>query len=199
MSVTLQFKIEESNDCKSLTFRETTGLYDSVNNTSGWGTPNNATTDAETATLTITDPAGVVTTINLFTQGFPTNNIYQTYTILNTDLGLSSSASLSDGEWDFVYQVTRTTATAFDFSQTVKKLFYCVAKCCVFKMFADIPEDNECDCNSDDITKAEKARGFLQGLIYAANCGLVSKFNNLLTTINKLCKNQNCSSCGEKV
>lgn len=192
MSLVLQFSICQSNNCKKFTFTEQTKAY-STNNTSGWGSPNPATTDAVTATLAVTSPSNITTTFNLFTNSYPTTDFTQEYIILNTDLGYASTASIKDGEWTFVYTITTASAT---YTQTVRKFTWCQAKCCVFQMFKDVPDDVACDCCESDIQeRAEKAKAFLDSLENAAECQQRNKFNRLLTTVNNLCGNQNCSSC----
>lgn len=200
MSVVLKFNICQSNNCKSFTFTEQTGAYNALSNTTGWGAPNNSNLDAQTATLTITKPDGTQTILNLFPSGFPTINTNLQFIINNTDLGYGSSDTIPDGEFIFVYETTSTGRITFDFIQTKDIFTFCNAKCCVFNMFSNIPENVSCDCCDDtNILKAEKARAFLEGLKFAASCGLKNKFKTLLDTVNKLCKNQNCSSCGQKV
>ncbi len=65
--VVLNFNICEDCTNKSLEFIETTGAY-SVSNSSGWNAPNRLTSEAEVATLAVTNPDGVTTTLNLFTS-----------------------------------------------------------------------------------------------------------------------------------
>ena len=61
-------------------------------------------------------------------------------------------------------------------------------------MFANL--DLDCDgCNEDKMNKALKAYALLKGLIYSANCGNSTYFNNILTQVNKLCLNTNCQNC----
>lgn len=194
MSVTLQFNICQSNTCKKFTFTETTKAYDVNNNSTGWGSPNSATTAAETAALTITGPSGITYTFNLFTASYPTTNFNQEFIINNTDLGYASTSTIEDGEWKFVYTVSRTTATAFLYTQTKFKYTTCNAECCVDKMAASIPDTDNC-CNNTEVDKVLQAKGFLIGLQYAATCGLKSKYAVLLDTVNKLCGNSNCISC----
>lgn len=192
MALVLQFSVCQSSNCKKFTFTEQTKAY-STNNTTGWGTPNPATTDATSASLAVTTPGNVTYTFNLFTSSYPTTDFLQEYIILNTDLGYSSTETIEDGEWTFVYTVVASSTT---YTQTLRKFTYCNAKCCVYQMFKDIPDDVSCDCCDDSIIEnAEKARAFLEGLENAADCQLSGKFNRLLTTVNNLCGNQNCSSC----
>jgi len=195
MSVELNFNICISSDCSTLEFTETTGEY-SATNTGGWETPNEATTDAESAILEITSENNVVTTINLFsnTPIYPTINKDQKYIIEPSDLGYTTS-KFPDGIYSFKYTVARTTATAFSYYTVVRKIFFCQTKCCVQSLFADI-DDFECECNATKLDLALKADALLTGLKYAANCGQESTFTNIMTTINNICdQTGNCSDC----
>ena len=192
MSVVLNFNVCQSSNCKTFSFTETTKAYSS-DNTTGWGVPNNATTDAETATLAITTPDGNVYTLNLFTSSFPTTNYYQEFIIDAGDLGGTSGDKLEDGLYKFVYTVARTTATAFSFTQTKQKPIFCQKKCCVQKMFTQI---DDCDCcnSSEKLANARKAWTFLQSI---NECNTQEKFDRIMSTLEKLCNDVNCTSCNE--
>lgn len=189
MSLVLNFSICTSKDCKSLVFTETTGAY-SINNTSGWGLPNPIIADALTAILEITTPNNQIFTINLYNT-FPTTNSTITENITNLDLGLISSSKFNDGLYIFKYTVTTASNT---YTQTIEKLLYCNASCCVDKMFSLI-KDPSCDCSKDSVDKAMKAYTLLTTLKYAAECGNTSVFSSILDGLNKLCLNNNCSNC----
>lgn len=193
--ISLDFNICLSGSCNTITFTETTGAFSSTN-IYGWGSPNEATSSAQTAVLEITDPTGVVTSINLFinSPAFPSSSNTNEYIITPSSIG-STEEKFSDGVYYFKYTVTRTSATAYSYSQVVQKLFYCNAKCCVESLFADI-DDFECDCNAVKLELAYKADKLLTGLKYMSKCGQVNDFNELLDVISDLCdETGNCSSC----
>ncbi len=194
MAVQLKFEVCESKDCRSLVFSETTGEYSS-SNTTGWGSPNKETSDAETAVLTVTTPSDSDYTFDLFAESpsWPSVDDNQEFSIDVTDIGGSTGSKLEDGLYLFKYQVTRTTATTFNYSQQIQQLFYCSARCCVDSMFADL--DFECDCCAEDINRALKAKAMLYSLELAAGAGHVNQFADLLDIIRKLCNNSNCNSC----
>lgn len=194
MAVQLSFEVCQSLDCRSLVFTETTGEYSSSNIT-GWGSPNKLTSDAETAVLIVTTPSGADYTFNLFTESpaFPTSDDEREFVIDTTDIGGTTGSRIPNGLYLFRYSVTRTTATAFSYSQQIQQLFYCTARCCVNSMFADL--DFECDCCEEEIDRALKAKAMLYSLELAAGAGHIDKFNNLLDILTKLCNNTNCNSC----
>jgi len=193
----LNFEICQSSDCSSLTFVETTGLFSDTNLT-GWddgllGSLNPPTSDAVSAVLTITLASGVTYNIDLFATGlFPTYDNTLEYTIPNESFGYVTGSAIADQIINFTYTVTLSDDSVY--TQNIQQAFYCQAQCCVMSMFANI--DSGCnDCNADKIEKALNAYALLKGLIYAANCGNSTYFNNILAQVNKLCLNSNCKNC----
>lgn len=204
MALRLSFDLCLTNNCKKLSFVETTGAYNATNNTTGWGAPNEVTSSALTAVLEITPPSskdpgtsGSTTyTINLLTQGFPTSVTTTEYEIDKTQIGLTATDKIADGLWIFKYKITTSSAS---YVQVVKKLFYCQAQCCIHGMFAEVTTPDSCtSCDkskASEVTEVLEAYSYLKGLIYAANCGSEDKFNTLLKMINKLCGTSTCEAC----
>lgn len=191
-AIVLDFNACQKADCKAIYFTEETGAYAS-SRLHGWGSPNNTTSQAETAVLTILKPDGTSTIINLFTSSFPTTNRSLEYIITNTALGLGATQSIPDGKYKFTYTVARTTATAFSFTQIKEFFFYCNAKCCIYNMFTDLDSCTSCDTEKKE--QAIEAYTMYQSLVNAAKCGQSTKFANLLTLVNKLCIDSDCLTC----
>lgn len=194
MAVVLSFEICESSGCNSLIFKETTGAYNASTNPTGWGAPNKSTSDAVSAVLTILLGDGTSHTINLFATGnFPTTNQNFEYEILPTQIGYASDDDQIDDQIiTFTYTVVTGTTT---YTQVVVQAFYCQVQCCVNTMFVEL--DFECDCAQNEIDTALKAFAMLQGLKQASGCGNTTNFNNILTQLNKLCANSECSACNQ--
>jgi hypothetical protein len=193
MAVVLGINVVVSNDRKSLEFYETTGPY-SATNTTGWGAPNEAISDATEAELTVETPAENSytfdsTSVTPLYSDWPTTDDDTSYDIPNSDIGYGVSENLPDGVYRFNYIVTTGTTT---YEQTIEKLFWHNAKCCVFNMFADI--DYNCDCSTDKLEKAKKAYLLMKGLEYASKCGQKDYFENLLEDLEKLCAGD-CTNC----
>ena len=190
MAVVLSFEICQSNDCKTLTFVETTGAY-ALTNITGWGTPNEDTTAATSATLVITPPSGVVYSIDLFAlSDFPKSDTTFEYELDETSLGLTASSKYPDGIYHFTYTVVTDSTT---YTQQITQAFYCQVQCCVYSMFKDL--DVTCDCSLELKTKAIDAYLLLKGLMYSANCGNTTNFNAELATLQKICLNNECQNC----
>lgn len=193
MAVVLGIDVEVSQDRKNLKFFETTGPY-SVGNTTGWNTPNEDIGDTSGAELTIQNPdensyTFDTTSVVPLYPDWPTTDDDIFYEIPNSDIGYTVSENLPDGVYLFTYIVT-TDSTIY--TQTLQKLFWHNAKCCVSNMFADI--DYNCDCSTDKLEKAKKAYLLMKGLEYASNCGQKDYFENLLEDLEKLCAGD-CTNC----
>lgn len=189
MAFQLNFTICQTNSCKDIVFDETTGAYNSEFNPNGYGAPNIKLGDVITSVLTITSPGGTVYTINLFTQGYPSEDL----TLDGLTIPLIPNTALEDGKWTFVYTITTASNTYF---KTIYKLFTCQSECCVKQMLEDLDlEGCGCDCKSTSYDNYIKAWVFLQALKNAAKCGAVSTFEKLLKIVTKLCKNKDCKTC----
>ena len=92
--------------------------------------------------------------------------------------------------YTFVYSVTTTNAT---YTQTIYVPFTCQVQCCVYSMFKDL--DAGCDCCDEDRNTMIKAYLLLKGLQYAGNCGNVTEFQSILSELQKICTQSNCSEC----
>ena len=192
MAVSLDFEICQSGSCKTLTFKEQTGAY-SASNLGGWGSPNEDTTDAVSATLDVTLPgASVAVQLNLFTASpaYPKSSDLVGYDIASQDLGLATDIAFEDGVYIFTYVVTTSTTI---YTQTKTVFLYCNTACCVYSLLADVAKDG-CNCNSEAFDTALKAITLLKGLCYAAKCGNQDKFDDYIETINNYCDGC-CGDC----
>lgn len=178
--------------CSTLTFRETTGVYDAETNTTGYGAPNITTGDVIQIVLNVTSPDGDIYVIDLTSEGFPTTNEDLEYEITSEDL--DGITTIQDGLWSF----TLTTITNSTFYVGYKSyFFYCNAECCVNKILATVEAD-ECLCDEENnkrIDRYIKVKTFLESLKNAANCYNETRFENILAIINKLCRNADCKTC----
>jgi len=190
MALNLNFDTCVINNCNSIKFTETTGVY-SVSNTGGYGAPNITLGSVLTAVLEVTDPGDVVTNLNLFTHGLPSSNLSFSYSFDAIDLGLNN---IIDGKWKFKYTITTASAT---YTLTKNVLFYCNMKCCVTQTLSDLVLTDCTDCNNSnkDYDNYIKLSTFFDSLKKAAECGSVSEFTKIKKIIDKLCKNKDCKTC----
>ena len=180
MALALKFSICQSPNCKDFTFKELTGTYNSINNIIGYGTPNINTTVVTKAVLKVTDPLGVITTIDLYAVGFPVKDI-----TLNGYL-ITSLNTLSDGKYTFTYTITIPGSPDVVYTKTIYEYFFCNSECCVNKL---LPYVETCDCCQDNISQKNYliAWSMLESLKKAAQCGDSTLFANILKIITKIC------------
>lgn len=188
MAIDVKFSICQSSNCKGITFKETTGLYDAVSNTTGWGAvgggdPNDMISDATDATLTLTGPDGTVyPALDLFAlDGFPksTEDGY----LFQASAVDSSLTDFADGNWEMTYSVTTSSGT---YDETITLFFHCKISACVCRLVSEI-EIDDCKCDTDKLNKALQAKAFSDALSYAVGCGNLNAANEILTSLQKLC------------
>jgi len=193
MALIPKIKLCLASNCSTLTFRETTGVYNATTNTGGYGTPNIDTTNIVSAVLSVVDPNGVTYTIDLFATGdYPTTNTDLEYTI---DLGDLNRTSIEDGYWEFIYDLVDDQDD--EYSGNVSYYFYCNTECCVSKLL-NLIELDECMCNeanNDRLETYTRAKALLQSLKNAAGCFDTTKFNKIKTVLQKICRNSDCKTC----
>lgn len=184
MALTIDFNICVNSACDTFTLTETTGKY-SVTNIGGWGSPNPLTSTINGATLQVTSPSGVISTINIITNNFPTSNYSYSYDI--------TSLSYEDGKWDFLLYYT--DGVNYYMKRHIY-FFYCNYKCCIDTMLAALEVD-DCDCcnSTTQIKSYLKAVVFLDILKNAAKCQQEDNFETIRKILDKICLNKGCKSC----
>lgn len=192
MSVVLNFIIEETDNARELIFKETTGAYDAVNNTDGWGSPNEGTGDVTSTTLTVTIPSGtefVYTSAELpGLASFPTTDPSVELSINTEDFGQEPDAQHLDGVYTFRYENVTASATYV----VEHKVFVSgKARCCTYKKLASV-NIADCNCDSSEKLDALEAFTFYRALIANASSGNEEKYDDLLEVVNKLCQPDNC-------
>ena len=192
MALELNFSFSTSCDCKNIIFEETSGSYQAVSNETGWGVPNDDTTIATSAVLTVTDPSGTEHTVDLYTDhSFPKDD-HSSVALDMSNFGGAVGDKPADGLYCIEYKVVTATDT---YTKKIEELFYCNAQCCVHSMISKL--DLLCDtCDRDKKDNALFAYTLLQNLKYSAACGTTSNFDLLITMINRLCDSLSCESCG---
>lgn len=193
MAVVLNFEVEETDNAKILIFKETTGAYDALLNTDGWGTPNDDTSGT-TPTLTITPPNGTAVTYTVATlpglASFPTTDGNLELELTTDKLGIDpdDKGHLPDGVWTIEYKVVK----GLNNYTVLHKVFVSGSvRCCVYKGLASI-DLVDCDCDSKEKAYALQAFTFYMATIANAACGNENKYDELLSITGKLCGMCNC-------
>lgn len=194
MPIALNFCISESDDAKSFTFKETTGIYDAISNTGGWGSPNPTIASALTATVSISKLEDV-------DKGIYTNpvsiNVYPTLPNTNSTLflitaetaGFGVNSSFIDGIYKITYNVTSSSGLI----NPVTKLFgfYSNLDCCIKKASDKV---SLCSCNCDELEEEINDLIFWRRLLKASDCcGNIQAIVKYIEKINTLCNSCNCN------
>lgn len=138
MALELDFNICQTNSCSSLSITDASGPYHSVNNLTGWGSPNITISDTGfEAIITIEDSEGSITEVDV-TGEITTNDGYTVFSPIAVDI--------PDGSFTVTYTVSTDAASA---SVTKKFFSYCTVQCCVFKKMRDAVSKANCDCEKD--------------------------------------------------
>lgn len=194
MAFQLNISATLSSNNKAILLEDTTGVYNSSSNPTGWGTPNPLTSDAAEVTITITDPDGTdyvfdSTTTPATMPTFP-NTTGTTITIPNTSVGQVAADWIQDGLWYVKYHVLLNNNDEYERTQLF--LFHAAANCCVDRLLARI--DGCCDeCDEAKLKAVTTAFMTLQAAQRAANCAKPNQAQKLLDKVNFICNQQNCS------
>jgi len=183
----LRFKLCQDKSCKELVFVETTGVYDSLLNLGGGGSPNPTTASASNITLSVTFPDATTGSFT-FPAGWPTTDNSKYIIIKNTDLGLVADDSFDDGQYTFTYSITSGTIV---YTKAQDIYFFCQVRCCVNKMVARIGDSN-CQCEKDYVDNVLWASALLHSLEYAAICNKKNQFDNIMEYLTAICDTEPC-------
>jgi len=179
------------NACSTLRIKEITGLYNSIKNLYGWGSPNPGVADALTATLEITSPSGTVTTIDVLSQ-LPNPYVEAFYF---TDISITPE----DGEWTIQYIITTTDGKViYTYSNILRTFLTCSVRCCIDKIHAKVLNNYEdCGCGCTNISELEQKVNFMESLydtmMSTNSCNNSDTRDKILTQLQRLCKLEKCN------
>ena len=211
MALVLSLSHIQDNKCSTWTLTDTTGVFESTHNPSGWKTTtsggNNIQIDNNTivqAKLIIAKPNGTSYTFNLLLpevwnaitpfENDPfdasTDPNYLKYIIPAALIG----GTIEDGIYTVVYSITNNTGTKVESIFTV--CLYCNVECCVYKIVYAIPENYFCqNCNDTFVKDVCTTWALYLALMYSARIGEYTRFSNLLTALKQICASSGCASC----
>jgi len=180
------------NNCDKLTFTDITGLYNASNNTEGWGT-------SELSGVTIDDLRKVTITI----KDLDGDELY-VLTIFDSEASISQypsdaldemefndySISLPDGIYQIVYNVDVTEESGHTVNDYTNYFLQdCAAKNCVQDLWVAF-FSSPCDTSDE---AAKEAESLLYGLQASFECHNIQEAAKILSTLNKICKINNCN------
>ncbi len=199
MALEVNISVSQNSSCKSFAVYDITGPYNSISNPTGYGGTNLDLTDLDSAQLIVTPPGSSTTyTIDLAVPitTIPSESSDVRHIISNTDVGLSSADSLSDGLWTVEYLVNITDSSSpsgtTQVTATATCFFYCTVKCCVDKLVAAVDFESCCTEPFDMMTTI-RAYIALRSLKLAVACNKVNKANAILARLQKLCLTSSCN------
>jgi hypothetical protein len=175
--------IKNSSDVYELHVTDSTDVYDATDNTTGW--EDASTIEASNLTeanLTVTDPSGSSTIINVLSQ-IPDPVTGQ---ITFTELGVGNGITIIDGYYKVLYTVKTASTT---YTACVEKYFYPSVKCCISKFVKLVQEHPKNDEYYKDLLKA---KAWEKALSSAASTVDKAKADEILALLTDFCKYSPC-------
>ena len=174
-------------NCSILVTKDTTDSYNVDTNTTGYGSPNIAIGDVdsalvyiETPNLESLEPIDVIDSLPASVTG--------TFTLAETEV------TAQDGEWIIRYELVVGSTT---YTKTIKIFSSCLVRCCIDKMWSKYAEgvDDSCDCGCDKniATIALEAEALYRAMLSSTACLDATARNTILKKIQRLCELQNCN------
>lgn len=190
MPLKLSLRIELSGSNKILVFDDT-GVFNASSNPTGWNGTNAQLANATAFSIVVKRPDSTTFMVSSSSSMQKTFDAFNTlpslnglpFTILNTDLGLASTDTIPDGEYEFNATVT-VSSVAYTYS--VRKVFYYNAFKCKEdkKRKIDITCIDTCKTDLDDVLIMEL--GF-DGIDYNVEAGDTTSAVKILKTIDSMC------------
>jgi len=180
MALQVNFTASQASNCKDIDVIDTTGVYDALNNPTGWGAPNADTTDVTQATLYIVTPSGSSYAIDA------TLLLNDELTVLGSSIGYTGK--LPDGYYDIRYEVQGVFGGNSGVLSSERKnvLFYGNVYCCIEKMNVD----DACVCDTSEV---EEMMLLLEAMKAADECCDIVCAKKILTELTRRCaKKCNC-------
>jgi hypothetical protein len=182
ISPSLSVCFKENNTLLQIT--DTTGAY-SAGNTGGYGSPNDASTDITSATILITFPDDSTQTVDVTSQ-ISAGVVVGNYVF--TDVTPDSTA---DGVYSFLYTIVSPAGTV---TTTIFKLFLGKVRCCVDKLWAQVPDKLCSECETEAfVDRVLFAEGLYKTLLSLGACYNLAGISKVLTKLQNVCDFEDCN------
>lgn len=183
-NILLKAETTLSDSGKFLYLKDTTGMYDSVNNPGGWGSPNAAMNDMTSMIIEIALPGNPDFQYGI-SVSVPTT-VNQVWTITPNQIGLPVDSVFPDGMYT-IRLLLKNDSNEYITPLNKYVLLAHAAKCCVYNKLANT---TDCDCTCSDDSKSIEALNLYsmyQSMLYNAAMGKIENVNNLLSCIQSEC------------
>ena len=202
MSLVLRFSTSDSGDGTFFRFFDTTGVFNTSYNPGGFGSPNVQISDidwAEVAIRRIGDTTNTVYTINVFPD-MPSSDTDFFITILNTQIGLTSSQKIISAQYEITYSIGHFDSICtkiLDATTTHVVAIIPVLKCCIKKVRQGLPvpsKGEKCCCENKDVTGLCNAQQIMDSICELVKCEQFERATEMINYMNIWCA-CNCASC----
>jgi hypothetical protein len=180
-----------NNNCSTIDVYDTTGAYNAVSNTGGWGATNIDTADVDTVTVTYTPPGGSATDVDVTATVNAETTVTGEFLIAQIDI------TATDGVYEFVYTAEEASVEV-DFQ--LKTYSTCVVRCCIDKLWAKAAQELlGGDCGCTDFSEinykntALQAEALYQAIRNSASCVMDATRDALLAKLQRICNIENCN------
>ena len=204
MALSLSFAVAESNNNKLISITDSTGVYDALTNTGGWGAPNPLVTEIDGVTHTLglnitikTSDSTETTydTIDLYDEFGPFADITELVFDLDCSMLLIGTTALGtaddefpDGIYTFEYIYDEGLGT--EISTSVDVLIEGKVRNAIYELYRTIPTIYNCkDCKSKEILDIIFARAYYKSMIISAYVAREDNLLNMLTVIERIVTN----------
>lgn len=190
MALIPKFSISNGCNFDSLTHTQTTGVYDSETNDTGYGSPNIETSDVDSTSLSITNLLTDTTFDDITDITASSTEVEYEITLdeLTVDGAVVYTTSLEDGIYEFIFSVV---AGATTYTYTVRKLYLPELWSLLANASLKIT-GGTCSCRDKYIPKWLTGFAYLKSLEGSAICGDITQFQNQYDFVYNYLSNLRC-------
>lgn len=198
MAIVLNFNADQSDDGKTFSIIETTGIY-SASNTGGWGTPNPVIGSSLISTITLyqlTDAGTGTYNDPVVINSYPTlPNVTNTvFNFTAQQSGYGENSIFPDAIYKLIYTVTGNNGSPYTYSKEKSFVFTHNIDCAV-KLAAN--NVAICSCNCRPVINIYNDLMIQKRLMQAATCcGNTVQIFNYINLITNMINDLNCGCNG---
>ena len=188
MALNYQISACSNANCSVINIFDATGVYNSVTNLGGWGSPNPDISTATSSSLQVMYPGSLLpVTINTFPTLPNITNI--PYQLIPAGINMPL---FTDGQYQFISTIVASSVT-YTANTTIYVL--CGVTCCVRNKVAAVAQDINCCMSDTQVEQTLRAQVLLDGIKANAECGNFSAANNALAELQIIFSGSDCG-CG---